>query len=116
MSDVKAWLTNWLHRSPDPIGQVADARNSVGNVVMSARSVVDAVATAPACLALEPDELANHAIAVEQLDLPRINQRQEIEIQFRLGLVRQFVVDAALAKLLLRPLTAIVVAGDSRMR
>ena len=70
--------------------------------------------TAPACLALEPDELANHAIAVEQLDLLRINQRQEIEIEFRLGLVRQSVVDAALAKLLLRPLTAIVVAGDSR--
>jgi hypothetical protein len=50
---------------------------------------------------------------VEQLDAPAVQQRQQAEIQIRLRLIADAILDTALAESLTRPFTGITVAAQS---
>ena len=57
------------------------AGNGVGDVVVRARRVVDAVPTAARRPAFQPAELGHETRMVEQLDAPAVQQRQKVDVQ-----------------------------------
>jgi hypothetical protein len=58
----------------------------VRHVVMTARSMVDAVTARARGAAFEADQLGDQPLVAEQPDLPRIDVRQQIEIEDALGI------------------------------
>jgi hypothetical protein len=79
------------------------ARNGVGEVVVPARRVVDAVPTAARRSALQPAELGDKARMVEQLDAVAIQERQKIRVQAGLRLRALLAADALRGKALHDP-------------
>jgi hypothetical protein len=78
---------------------------------MAAGSVINTVAATAGGAPLEADQLSNQPRVIQQLNPTGIDQRQQVTIQFRLGLGRQLVADAEAAKLLTWKLAGVAVAA-----
>jgi len=83
--------------------------HAVGDIVMSPRRVVDAVASAARGAALKTAELSNQSRVVEQLDAAGIKQRQQVAVEVGLGPVGDVVVYAMNPEAFARPLAVILI-------
>ena len=83
------------------------ASNRVGDVVMTARAVIDAVPAGPRRVALKTKQLNFQPIIIEKIHGAGIDQRQKVEIQFGTVLFARLVIDPAFAELLPRPFACI---------
>ena len=83
--------------------ECSGARNGVGEVVVPARRVVDAVPTAARRPALQPAELGDKARMIEQLDAVAIQERQKIRLQAGLRFGALLATDALRSKALHDP-------------
>src|SRR5262249_54868639 len=90
-----------------------NAANGVGDVVVGAGRMVDAIPAAPRGAALEGRQLAGELRMVDQVDQLRIHQRKQVEIQIALRLRCRLISDAMFAELLHRPFAAVAVALDT---
>src|ERR1700677_587870 len=90
------------------------ATNDIADIIMAATTVVYSVARAPGRPPLEPDELRNHPWIVEQAGATSIQQRQGQQIDFRLRLFGQFVLDLVSLETLRRPAQRPTVSGHRR--
>jgi hypothetical protein len=79
---------------------------------MGAGGMIDAVAAAARGAPLKANQLRQQSCVVEQVELARINERQQVAIQFRLRLGGGLVGDAVTAEALARPVAAVAVAID----
>src|SRR6516164_2303768 len=91
-------------------GQGQRASGGIDQIVMIATRMVDHIlAGAAAGPALEADQLSDHFLIIEQLDLTAVDQRQQLNIDRALDRLRDDVADAIAAKRLARPLAAITI-------
>ena len=89
------------------------AANGVGDVVMRARRVVDAVAAAARRAALQALQLRRQLRMVEQLDALGAEQRNAVAVNVGFRFLRGFVSDAMSAEALDGPLASVAVAADA---
>jgi hypothetical protein len=54
--------------------------SGVGHVIVTASCMIDAVLTAAGCIARQPEQLRNQALASEQPHLAAVQQRQQTKI------------------------------------
>jgi hypothetical protein len=73
--------------------------------------MVNAVAAGARDPPLQADDLGDEPIMARQGDVARVEQRQHVPEQIRLGPLAQFVADAVLAEWLLHELAAVVVTN-----
>jgi hypothetical protein len=88
--------------------------NRINNVVVATGTVINRVAATARGSAFEAAQLRDQASVVEQVDLARINGRQQVAIQVALGFCARLAVDALLGKALDRPQAAPTVASYFR--
>src|SRR5690349_18101884 len=79
---------------------------------MSSGAVIDRVTPAACYASLQTDELRDEPVIVEKINRRAVHQRQEVKIDFRLGLFENFVIQTVLAELFARPLAGIAVAEN----
>jgi hypothetical protein len=72
----------------------------------------DDFARAPDVAALEGGELGHKPRIVEQFDPAGIDERQELAVEIRLRLLREFIFDPAGSPLLARLLACVAIARD----
>jgi hypothetical protein len=91
-------LRNSQRLAPDR--QQQRAADAVGQVIVRARRMVDAVAPAARSAALEPDELRSQARIVEQLAAAAVQDRQDVSVQIALDLLADQILDTVRAETL----------------
>ena len=99
-------------RPKHQLGFRNDAGNRVTEVIVAPGSMVDAVTSAAPGAAFEADDLCNEPRVIEQLDLPRVDDGEELSINVGFGLAGGFIGDAECPEAFARPLAAIAIAGD----
>src|SRR5258707_7352899 len=96
-----------IHPSAADAGDGADnAANGVSYVVVGAGRMVDAVAAGARDPPLQTDDLGDEPIMARQNDLARVEKRQHVPEQIGLGVVADFVADAASSGRILYQLAA----------
>src|SRR5580693_8753177 len=103
-----------LQISCAPIGGESgrDARHRVGDVVMAAGRMVDAVATTARGAPLERAELADELRVVEQIDTAAVQRGQQVDIEITLRPRRLLETDVETAEHIDGPLARIAVTDD----
>ena len=91
-------------------GRIGDAGNTVRQVVVSVRGVVNRILAGARHAALETDDLRDEAIVRRQHDAAAVQQRQQVAVEVGLGLLRDLVTEAVPAERLLDELAAVVIA------
>ena len=91
------------------------AGHSIGRIVMLGTPLADAIFAAAASIPFKADQLSDEPLVIEQTNVARVEQGQEVEIQGVLG-VGRLVCDSILAERLSNPGVRVSVAfnrGDA---
>src|ERR1035437_4252483 len=94
--------------------EATKARNRIGNIVFSARSMIDRVASTARRAPLQGNKLRQHARVIQKIYLPRIYRRQRILVEIGLRFLGGLVLNPMDAKTLTHPSASITIAGDRR--
>src|SRR5262249_44279149 len=87
----------------------ARASNSVGEVVVRGRRVVDAVPASASGAALEAEELSVKPRYIEELEAPGVHEGQQVSVQLGLRVVRWLVGDAVRLEPLAGPFAPVTI-------
>ena len=83
---------------------------------MAARRMINRITPAASRPAFEAKKLRSEALVIKKINAPRIQQRQQRAIKFRLALIARQIVDAMLAKLLTRRFAGVPTIGFQQRR